>query len=48
LTLINAAAAVIPHPDTISSANKPSVSNPLNIDCRDLYPLITRTFTLAF
>ena len=33
---------------TINSANKPGASNPLNIDCRDLYPLITRTFTLAF
>ncbi len=33
---------------TVSSANKPNVANPLNIHCRDLYPLITRTFTLAF
>ncbi len=33
---------------TISSANKPGAANPLNIDCRDLYPLITRHFTLAF
>lgn len=33
---------------TIASANKPGAPNPLNIDCLDLYPLITRTFTLAF
>jgi hypothetical protein len=33
---------------TVSSANKAGAANPLNIDCRDLYPLITRHFTLAF
>jgi hypothetical protein len=26
----------------------PGAANPLNIDCRDLHPLITRDFTLAF
>ncbi len=33
---------------TIASANKPGAPNPLNINCLDLYPLITRTFTLVF
>lgn len=33
---------------TVSSRNMPGASNPLGIDCLDLYPLITRTFTKIF
>lgn len=29
---------------TVSSANKPGVANPLGIDCTDLYPTISRDF----
>ncbi|MFH1021644.1 MAG: hypothetical protein V1782_13695 [Pseudomonadota bacterium] len=34
--------------ETVSSQNKSGVSNPLAIDCLDLYPLITREFTRIF
>lgn len=33
---------------TLSSAPIPGAANPLNINCLDLYPLITRTFNLVF